>query len=524
MRFSSLLPLTALPRGFVFFLSLLSLALLNACGSSPEVIQVQKEARTAEQTQSTEANESEETAPFRINIGELKQSYSIDPLFAHYPASERMVNLIYEGLTRLDENGDVQPALAESWEISEDSLTYTFTLRENAFFHDDPAFTTGQGRQVRAQDVRFAFTRMTERNVPETAARVFNPHIKGFEAFFTQRHHAYFEREQIMEFIPGVTAIDENTIEFVLNAPAPEFLELLALPLASVYPEEAFEESGVHGEARAVGSGPFVFSQIQGDSLITLERNFDFYDESRVAEGLNSIQFRFFEQEARLFAALSSGEIQLIPEVGPLTSQTILMSGKDVESPQLAQAYTNQLNLNAYGSETYGVYYVENNALNIPYSDLTPVRDALNSDAFTDRLPVFSTLITLEDDEAGNQEQSLRGELSIGAQPGPHTTFLAARLATDMNQAEDADNRNMSVYPLPHPHRDVLLYVTRQDESQFEGLQLIALINMPQFSLHRQDAGDIRFNQHSWWMSFKNAARQQAAGAKPQMEATRAGR
>lgn len=507
----------------LLILSFGSIGFFSACGSSPEVIQVQGEARTAERTEAAGSDEND-TTPFRFVIGELQQSYSIDPLFALYPASERMVGLIYEGLTRLDENGDVQPALAESWEVSEDSLRYTFKLREKAFFHDDPAFNTGQGRRVRAQDVRFVFTRMTERGVPEKAARMFNPHIEGFEAYFTQRRYAFFENERLMNHIPGITAVDENTIEFRVNAPAPEFLELLAHPQAAVYPEEAFNQRAGRGEARAVGSGPFVFSQMQGDTLVTLERNFDFYDENRVAQGLNSIQFRFYREEAKLFSALSAGEIQLIPQVGPLTAQTVLMTGDSVETLQLAQAYTGQLKLHAHQTQTFGIYFKENNNLSIPLAELAPVREALNSDSFSDRLPVFSTLVIIEDDEAIATGEDLGGELSIGSFPGAYTTFIAARLATDMNQAEGSENRNMSVYPLPRPHRDVLIYVSQEGQVQTDGLTLMALLNMPQFSVYRLDAGEIHFNEYSWWMSLKNAARPQAAELNRRQNSARTGR
>ncbi|MFW6347955.1 MAG: ABC transporter substrate-binding protein [Cyclonatronaceae bacterium] len=505
-------------------LVLLLAGISGGCGSSPEVIQVEGEARTADRSTPSDADTSAEKAPFRLHIGELKQAYSIDPLYALYPASKRMVSLIYEGLTRLDEDGNVQPALAESWEVSEDSTRYTFTLRENAFFHDDPAFTTGQGRQVRAQDVRFAFTRMTERNVPEEAAELFKPHIKGFEAFSTQRRHAYFENEKIMEHIPGITAVDERTITFELNAPAPEFPELLARPMASVYPEEAFEQSGVQGEARAVGSGPFVFSQVQGDTLVTLERNFDFYDEARVAAGLNSIQFRFFEEEARLFSALSAGDIQLLPQVGPLTSQTVLMTGGDSESPRLAQAYTDQLRLSTHQFATLGIYFKEDNSLDIPYSQLPAVYEALGGDNFMERLPVFSRLMMMEEEPAQTSETQLSGELSIGAYPEAHATFVAARLAMDMNQAEGAEDRNMRVYPLPHPHRDVLLYVAPQAGARsVPGLRTIALVSIPQFSLHRLDAGEIHFNEHPWWISFKDAVREQAAETRYDSDTAQAG-
>lgn len=72
----------------------------------------------------------------------------------------RIANQIYEGLVMFDQKDlTVKPALAESWDISADGLTYTFHLRKGVKFHDDPCFPDGKGRELKATDVKYCFDR-----------------------------------------------------------------------------------------------------------------------------------------------------------------------------------------------------------------------------------------------------------------------------------------------------------------------------------------------------------------------------
>ena len=84
---------------------------------------------------------------------------SLDPAFARNAENIWAVNQLYNGLVQMNDNLEVKPCIAKSWEISEDGLTYTFFLKTDIYFHDHKLFPKGKGRKVREE---FARNRGTE--------------------------------------------------------------------------------------------------------------------------------------------------------------------------------------------------------------------------------------------------------------------------------------------------------------------------------------------------------------------------
>jgi len=97
---------------------------------------------------------------FRVNeTGELR---SLDPVRINDATSAHIAEQIYDGLLYIDENLQLQPALAKRWEVSEDGLTYTYHLRTDVYFHDNPCFPDGKGRRLTAFDVEYCFHRLCD--------------------------------------------------------------------------------------------------------------------------------------------------------------------------------------------------------------------------------------------------------------------------------------------------------------------------------------------------------------------------
>ena len=145
-----------------------------------------------------------QTPPNVLIVGQIAEPQSLDPHVATATNDFRILVNLYEGLVRFKSGTlQVEPALAESWTASEDGKTYTFKLRQGVKFHD--------GSVLDAEAVKFNFDRMLDKNHPFYNTGPF-PLSFNFAAVDT------------------VTAIDTQTVQFVLKEPFAPFLSNLAYP------------------------------------------------------------------------------------------------------------------------------------------------------------------------------------------------------------------------------------------------------------------------------------------------------
>lgn len=252
-----------------------------------------------------------------LRVAELMPFETFDPLLARNNADLRKIQLAYEGLFRLDNQGEPVPGLVQHYDISDDSLVYTFRIRQNAFFHNDPSFASGLGRQVTSNDVIQTFARMTSRHVPESAADLFAPVILGFDLHNREQRDLYLPDLRQTTSIPGIERVDSRTVRFVLNEPNPNFLRLLASPYAVVYPMEAVSVFN----ARPVGSGAFRLQAQHGDSLSTFVLNMAHPDTASF--DIRRVDILHKTNEPRTYRALVMKDVDMIAEVGPVIAQGI---------------------------------------------------------------------------------------------------------------------------------------------------------------------------------------------------------
>src|SRR5699024_9086292 len=194
----------------------------------------------------------------KLVVGEMNPIESLNPLFANNATEMRTVQLIYEGLVRMNENGQVIPATAKKWMVSGDSLRYEFQLRSDIFYHDNDIFSTGTGRRLTAEDAKFAFEQMAKPGVPPRAARMFM-NIEGFDSYIREKHIIYNDETRQLTGMSGIETPNDTTIIFDLVQKDARFLKKLATPLAVIYPREAHNESA--NSFTAVGTGPFTFTR-----------------------------------------------------------------------------------------------------------------------------------------------------------------------------------------------------------------------------------------------------------------------
>ncbi|WP_226779941.1 ABC transporter substrate-binding protein [Oceaniglobus trochenteri] len=192
---------------------------------------------------------------------------------------------IYEALTGINADLDITPALAESWEISEDGKTYTFKLREGATFHDGSTFD--------AEDVAASLRRVLSEKIASPLASRISP-------------------------ITDIEVVDPATIRLTLDAP---FAPLLAsLATVAIVPAE-FEDDPDALQKTPVGTGPFAFAEWQPNGYISLTA-FDGYYMDGLPK-IGEVRFHFVPESATAQAGFLAGDYDLLPGIDPATSLTL---------------------------------------------------------------------------------------------------------------------------------------------------------------------------------------------------------
>ena len=189
---------------------------------------------------------------------------SIDPHLVSDATSSVITNEVFGGLVTL--SLDYQPVLdlAESCSVSEDGLTYTFVLRENASFQD--------GSPVTAQDVKWSIERAADPDTLSTTAETYLGDIVGVKDKLCTEEAQTAGECTIANEVRGVRVIDDRTVEFTLDAPKAYFLAKLSYPTAYVLDQDQVTEDGSWLD-QPNGTGPFRLAQYDIGELLILEKN-----------------------------------------------------------------------------------------------------------------------------------------------------------------------------------------------------------------------------------------------------------
>ena len=190
---------------------------------------------------------------------------TLDPIYAKDLPHIWACNQIFNGLVAFDDEMNVVPAIAKSWDISEDGMTYTFVLRDDVYFHEDECFekttrlqdykTTSdllvdleKTRKVVAQDFVYSFNRVLDRKLNSSGSWIFA--------------NAY-----------AFNAVNDTILEIKLTQPFPAFLGILSMTYASVVPHEAVEYYGTEFGRHPVGTGPFKYQYWKEGVKLVLRKN-----------------------------------------------------------------------------------------------------------------------------------------------------------------------------------------------------------------------------------------------------------
>jgi peptide/nickel transport system substrate-binding protein len=197
------------------------------------------------------------------------ETASLDPHVANTLGSTELLRNIYDPLLRYDENANVVPHIAKSWEISADSLVYTFKLRDDVYFHN--------GRKLTSADIKYNFERMID---PATAS----PRASRFN--LTEK----------------IETPDDFTVVFTLKEPFAPYLNNFADTNAMIIPKEIVEDGSI--KKQAVGTGAFKLKEMVPGDYVLLEKNPKYFIKGKPY--LDNLKLKLITENSAIAAAMRS--------------------------------------------------------------------------------------------------------------------------------------------------------------------------------------------------------------------------
>jgi dipeptide transport system substrate-binding protein len=198
---------------------------------------------------------------------------------------------------------ELQPGLAEKWDVSEDGKTYTFHLRQGVKWQTTKDFKPT--RTFNADDVVFSFERQLDKNNKYHG-------VSGGS-------YEYFEGMDMPKLIAKIEKVDDYTVRFTLTRPEAPFLADLGMDFASILSKEYADNMLKAGtpeklDLNPVGTGPFVLQQYQKDSRILYKANPDFWG---TKPKIDRLVFSITPDASVRYAKLQKGECQVMPYPNP---------------------------------------------------------------------------------------------------------------------------------------------------------------------------------------------------------------
>ena len=232
-----------------------------------------------------------------LDFAVTEKLQTLDPIKITDVISFQIASQIMEPLLRFSEKDlTLVPVIAKSWEISEDNLIYTFKLKKGVFFQDNSCFEQGKGRELTTNDIVYTFKRICSEK-SSYGYSLFKNLIKGSEN--------YTEGE-----IEGLKAIDPYTIQFTLNKPYSNFLNLLGGVNSCIVAKEAIEQNAI------VGTGPFVYNEEnETATTLTLLRNKNYHmtdEEGNKLPYLASVAIHHVKSPQKQLDMFMNGELDLV--------------------------------------------------------------------------------------------------------------------------------------------------------------------------------------------------------------------
>ncbi|HEY4111281.1 ABC transporter substrate-binding protein [Puia sp.] len=240
---------------------------------------------------------------------------TLDPAGAKNRSIQWAIHQLYNTLVETDDNLNFVPGLARTWEVSANRRTWTFHLRPDIVFHDDPAFPEGRGRRLVARDIVYSFNRILDPLTASSGAWIFHDRI---------------DTTGITPANPGgdaFSAPDDSTFVLKLLRPFNPILGLLSMQYCSAVPREAVEKYGKEFRSHPVGTGPFRFKSWEENQTLILVKNDRYYERDSTGQRLpylDALKITFNDEAATEFLQFVQGQLDFVNNIDPSFKDEVL--------------------------------------------------------------------------------------------------------------------------------------------------------------------------------------------------------
>ncbi|WP_170289722.1 ABC transporter substrate-binding protein [Cytobacillus depressus] len=262
-----------------FMLLSIFLVIMSACSS--------------EESSSTDKKAKEDKNDKNLIVALTGEANSLDPHNTTDTASKQIYSVVAETLVSLNENGELEPLLAKSWEKSEDGKTWTFQLQEGVEFTDGTPFN--------AEAVKINFERVTNEENKLARYPLLGP------------------------YLDSITINGDYEVVFHLNSPVGPFLNILAFPSGNNIISPKTIEEGIEAiKTKPIGTGPYKIKHWSPGSDTIFEANPNYWGGT---PPLEQITFKVVPENASRVLMLETGEADLIADVPPTDIERLNNSG-----------------------------------------------------------------------------------------------------------------------------------------------------------------------------------------------------
>ncbi len=235
-----------------------------------------------------DSNSNKDHLVFRYN--EYGNVNTLDPAFSRTIQDNSINNQLFNGLVQLDSDLNILPSIAKAWVISEDGINYTFSLRNDVYFHKHELFGKDSTRHVVAKDFEYSFNRLRDEKIAAPGSWVLNK-------------------------VDDFKALNDTLFNITLKQPFPAFVGLLTMKYCSVVPKEIAEHYGTDFRSNPIGTGPFKFKHWKENIKLVLRKNENYFEQDENGNKLpylEAISLTFLPDKQSEFLQFAQGNIDYV--------------------------------------------------------------------------------------------------------------------------------------------------------------------------------------------------------------------